>query len=199
MDLPSLNTRWDVRYPTEDPELWKRPSRFLVDRIPAIPVGRALDVACGPARNAVFLARRGFVVDGVDNSRAGLTMARRFITEMGTSVNLIFADLDRYAIRPSTYDLVINLFYLNRAIIPDLIRGLKDGGYLIFESFTIDTFRFMPGKERRHYLEPNELLDLVRGMRVLHFSEGTIIEAGMARATARLLARKEPAGGKRGA
>jgi tellurite methyltransferase len=191
MDLPSLNTRWDARYLTEDPELWKHPSRFLVDRIGAIPVGRALDVACGPARNAVFLAQRGFVVDGIDNSRAGLIMARRFMNEAGASVNLIFADIDRYVIRPRTYDLVVNLFYLNRKIIPDLIRGLKDGGYLIFESFTTDTFRFMPGKDPSHYLDPNELLELVRGMRVLSYSEGTIIEAGMARATSRLLARKE--------
>jgi tellurite methyltransferase len=191
MDLPSLNTRWDMRFPTEDAQLWKRPSRFLVEQIGAIPVGRALDVACGPARNAVFLAQRGFVVDGVDNSRAGLMMARRFMDEAGVSVNLIFADLDRYVIKPRAYDLVVNLFYLNREIIPDLIRGLKDGGYLIFESFTVDTFRFMPGKDPKHYLAPNELLDLVRGMRVLSYYEGTIIEAGMARATARLLARKE--------
>jgi SAM-dependent methyltransferase len=191
MNLPSLNTRWDERYPTEDPQLWRRPSRFLMDHISAIPVGRVLDVACGPGRNAVFLARCGFVVDGVDNSREGLTMARRFLDEAGVSVNLIFADLDRYVIRQGAYDLVINLFYLNREIIPNLIGGLKDGGYLLFESFTLDTFRFMPARDPRHYLKPNELLELVRGMHVLSFREGTIIEAGMARATARVIARKE--------
>ena len=191
MNIPCLNTRWDERYPTEDPQLWKLPSRFLKNHIPQIPIGRALDVACGPGRNAVFLAQRGFVVDAVDNSRAGLIMAQRFAVETGVSVNLIFADLDRYTIRPGTYDLVINLFYLNREIIPDLIRGLKGGGYLMFESFTVDTFRFMPGKDPSHYLKPNELLDLARGMRVLSFREGTIIEAGMARATSRLIARKE--------
>ncbi len=191
MDLPCLNTRWDERYPTENPDLWKRPSRFLEESIPQIPVGRTLDVACGPGRNAVFLARRGFIVDGVDNSRVGLTMARRFMAETGASVNLIFADLNHYVIKPGIYDLIINLFYLNRDIIPDLIGGLKGGGYLVFESFTIDTLRFMSGKDPRHYLNPNELLELARGMRVLSFFEGTIIEAGMARATARLIARKE--------
>lgn len=190
-DLPTLNTRWDERYPTENPEAWKRPSDFLVRSMPLLSGGRALDVACGPARNAVLLARHGFVVDGVDNSRAGLTMARRFMEESGVSVNLIFADLDRYVIRPHAYDLIINLFYLNREIIPSLIEGLKDGGYLIFESFTADTFRFMPGRDPKHYLAPNELLRLASGMRVLHYFEGTIIEAGMARATARLIARRQ--------
>jgi tellurite methyltransferase len=191
MNLPCLNTRWDGRYPTEDPEVWRRPSRFLTDHIAQIPTGRALDVACGPGRNAVFLAKHGFVVDGVDNSREGLAMARRFMADEGISLNLVFADLDRYAVRPEAYDLVINSFYLNRKIVPDLIRGLKQGGYLLFETFTVDTFRFMPGREPRHYLQPNELLELFRGLRVLFFREGTTIEAGMARATARLFARKE--------
>ena len=191
MNLPYLKTRWDERYPTEDAELWKRPSRFLVDHLPLIPLGRALDVACGPGRNAVFLAQRGFVVDGVDNSREGLTMARRFVEETGVSVNLVFADLDHYVIRPGAYGLIINLFYLSREIIPDLIQGLSRGGYLLFESFTSDTFRFMQAKEPRHYLEPNELLELIRGLRVISFCEGTFIEAGMARVTARLVARKE--------
>jgi tellurite methyltransferase len=190
-ELPFLNTRWDERYPHEDPDVWKRPSRLLVEHAPALPVGRALDIACGPARNAVFLAERGFVVDAVDNSREGLTMARRFATESGVSVNLIFADLTRYVIRPGTYDLVLNFFYLDRDLMPALIRGLRTGGYLVFESFTTDNARFAPAKDPRHYLGPNELLDLARGLRVLFFREGTVIEAGMVRATARLVARKE--------
>ena len=189
--LPFLNTRWDERYPREDPEAWKRPSRFLVEHVPYLPVGRALDIACGPARNAVFLAARGFVVDAVDNSREGLEMARRFMREEKVSINLIFADLARYAIRPEKYDLVLNFFYLDREIMPALIAGIKIGGYLVFESFTVDNFRFMPGKDPRHYLGPNELLGLMGGLRVLTYREGTVVEAGMVRSTARMIARRE--------
>jgi tellurite methyltransferase len=190
-ELPFLNTRWDNRYPHEDPEVWRRPSRLLVEHVGALPVGRALDVACGPARNAVFLAERGFVVDAVDNSREGLGMARRFAADRGVSVNLIFADLTRYAVRPETYDLVLNFFYLDRELMPALTGGLKAGGYLIFESFTTDNARFAPARDPRHFLGPNELLELARGLRVLFYREGTVIEAGMVRATARLVARKE--------
>jgi len=190
-DLPSLNTRWDVRYPTEDPEVWKRPSAFLVRSAPLFFGGRALDVACGPARNAVFLAQRGYVVDGVDNSREGLLMAREFIGRRGVPVNLIFADLARYAVRPDSYDLIINFFYLNRELVPSLIEGLRPGGYLVFESFTTDNRRFMPLKDPAHYLAPNELLRLAGAMRVIDYYEGTVIEAGMARAIARLIARKQ--------
>ena len=191
MELPFLSTRWDERYRHESPDAWKRPSRFLMEHVPYLPLGRALDVACGPARNAVYLAKRGFVVDAVDNSREGLEMARAFMREQRVSVNLVFADLGRYVIRPGLYDLILNFFYLDRRIMPALIDGLKVGGYLIFESFTKDNFRFMRSKDPTHYLDPNELLGLVRGTRVLSYREGTVIEAGMVRAVARLLARKE--------
>lgn len=190
-DLPSLNTRWDARFPTEDPEVWKRPSAFLVQCMPLLSGGRALDVACGPARNAVFLAERGYVVDGVDNSREGLLMAREFIGRRAIPVNLVFADLSRYAVRPGRYDLVINFFYLDRELVPSLVAGIKPGGYLIFESFTSDNRRFAPLKDPAHYLAPNELLGLAGTMRVISYYEGTVIEAGMARSVARMVARKE--------
>jgi tellurite methyltransferase len=190
-DLPSLNTRWDARYPAEDPEVWKRPSAFLVRCLPLLSGGRALDVACGPARNAVFLAERGYVVDGVDNSREGLMMAREFIRRRNARVNLIFADLARYAVRPGGYDLIVNFFYLDRALVPLLVGGLKPGGYLVFESFTTDNRRFSPLKDPAHYLAPNELLGLIGAMRVLSYYEGTVIEAGMARCVARAVARKQ--------
>ena len=38
---------------------------------------RALDLACGAGRNAIWLAERGFVVDAVDIAEAGLDIARR--------------------------------------------------------------------------------------------------------------------------
>jgi tellurite methyltransferase len=190
-ELPSLNTRWDARYPAEDPEVWKRPSAFLARSMPLFSGGRALDVACGPARNAVFLAERGYVVDGVDNSREGLLMAREFIGRRNAPVNLIFADLARYAVRPGSYDLIINFFYLDRALMPTLAEGLKPGGYLVFESFTTDNRRFAPLKDPAHYLSPNELLGLMGTMRVLSYYEGTVIEAGMARSVARVIARKQ--------
>ncbi len=198
-DLPSLNTRWDARYPTEDPEVWERPSAFLVECMPLFGGGRALDVACGPARNAVFLAERGYIVDGVDNSREGLLMARGFVgrrnvpanLSVNLPVNLIFADLASYAVRPGSYDLILNFFYLNRALMPSLVEGLKAGGYLVFESFTTENRRFAPLKDPAHYLAPNELLTLAGTMRVLGYYEGTVIEAGMARSIARMVARKE--------
>jgi len=68
---------WDERYGTEE-LIWKAdPNRFLVEELQALAPGRALDVACGEGRNAVWLASKGWHVTGVDFSRAGLAKAQR--------------------------------------------------------------------------------------------------------------------------
>lgn len=72
-------TTWDERfrdgeYP-QDPE----PSPVLRRYIDALPDGRALDVATGMGRNAVFLAAHGYQVDGIDRSREGLKITRGIV------------------------------------------------------------------------------------------------------------------------
>jgi len=69
-------TSWDDRfrqgtYP-QDPD----PSPILRSYIGDIPDGRALDIATGTGRNAVFLAGSGYSVDAIDQSREGLRIAR---------------------------------------------------------------------------------------------------------------------------
>jgi len=74
---------WDERYGTEE-LIWKAdPNRFLVEELQALAPGRALDVACGEGRNAVWLASKGWHVTGVDFSRAGLAKAQRLATDRG--------------------------------------------------------------------------------------------------------------------
>src|SRR5258706_9071309 len=50
--------------------------------------GRAVDLGCGNGRNAIFLARRGFVVDGVDYSQRAIDWAAERVREAGLSMRL---------------------------------------------------------------------------------------------------------------
>jgi len=176
--------------------VWSRPSALLRDHVALFPTGRALDVASGPGRNAAFLARRGFIVDAVDNSREGLLMADRLLRGMHTGdglrnrVNLIQADLTEYVIKPELYDLVINFYYLDRALLGELIAGLKTGGYLVFETFTKKHGGFTSKSNPDHYLGENELLDLCRDMHIVYYREGTVVENRQVKAIAQLIARK---------
>ena len=192
--LAPLNTRWDRRFEDSDFWLWKVPARFLVDNIALFPRGRALDVASGPGRNAIFLARRGFTVDAVDISGVGHKMAQASIKEAGAEVekkvNPIFADLGNYIIGPDTYELIINFYYLNRKLIDAMIGGLKDGGYLVFETFTKDHPGFRESSNPDHYLDRNELLGLVSPLDIVFYQEGRLLEERMQKGIARLIARK---------
>ena len=194
--IPCLNTRWDKRFALEDPEVWSRPSALLEDHVGLFPTGRALDVASGPGRNSAFLARRGFIVDAVDNSREGLLMADRLLRgepgdgDIRDRVNLIQGDLTQYVVKSRRYDLIVNFYYLDRGLLVDLIRGLKEGGYLVFETFTKNHQGFTCESNPDRYLDENELLGLCRDMHVIFYREGTVVENRQVKVIAQLIARK---------
>lgn len=101
---------WDERYAGDD-LLWSaEPNRFLVTEVGALPPGRALDLACGEGRNAVWLAERGWHVTGVDFSQVGLDKARRLAEARGVSVQWELADVTEHAPSPESFDLVIVMY-----------------------------------------------------------------------------------------
>lgn len=101
---------WDRRY-AEAELLWSAgPNRFLVAEAEALAPGRALDLACGEGRNAVWLAARGWEVVGVDFSEVAVAKARRRAEHEGVSLELVCADLLEYEPERATYDLVLVLY-----------------------------------------------------------------------------------------
>jgi 2-polyprenyl-3-methyl-5-hydroxy-6-metoxy-1,4-benzoquinol methylase len=71
-----------------------RPAELLVEWLPRLRQGTALDLACGAGRNALFLAQSGFSVDAVDISPVALERARASADSLGVIVNWLQADLD---------------------------------------------------------------------------------------------------------
>ena len=101
---------WDERY-AGDELVWSAvPNRFLVAEVETMPPGRALDLACGEGRNAVWLAERGWDVTGVDFSNVGLGKARRLAEARGVSAQWELADVTAYAPTPESFDLVIVMY-----------------------------------------------------------------------------------------
>jgi 2-polyprenyl-3-methyl-5-hydroxy-6-metoxy-1,4-benzoquinol methylase len=101
---------WDERYGTEE-LIWKaEPNRFLVEELDALPPGRALDVACGEGRNAVWLASKGWRVTGADFSRAGLAKAQRLATDRGVKVTWVEADVVEWQPPTASFDLVVVMY-----------------------------------------------------------------------------------------
>ena len=158
--------RWNQKYasgPAGDD-----PSDIVVRFAPLAKTGRALDIAAGTGRNAVFLARQGFVADAVDISEVGL----RKIDGSLEKLRRVCADLDVFDIAAETYDLIININYLQRRIFPQIMEGLKSGGVLIFETFVIGHPSADESPHCRDYLlRPNELLRAFLPLQIVFYQE----------------------------
>jgi 2-polyprenyl-3-methyl-5-hydroxy-6-metoxy-1,4-benzoquinol methylase len=127
---------WDARY-AEQGLLWSaEPNRFLVDEVADLPPGRALDLACGEGRNAIWLATLGWEVTGVDFSPVALDKAKRGATEQRVTVEWVLADAVHFRASPHSYDLVV-VMYLQlpaeerRAAFGAAAEALAPGGTLL--------------------------------------------------------------------
>jgi 2-polyprenyl-3-methyl-5-hydroxy-6-metoxy-1,4-benzoquinol methylase len=84
---------WDQRYDTAEFVWATEPNRFLPPEVEGLTPGRALDVACGEGRNAVWLATQGWDATGIDFSAVGLAKARQLAAERGVTVQTHCCDL----------------------------------------------------------------------------------------------------------
>ena len=152
-----------------------RPSSVLVDHIDLLPKGRVLDVAMGWGRNAVYLARQGFEVDGIDISREALDAAQVLAGESGVSLTLRLMDLEKDVSLPQeVFDVIVCFNYLHRPLIPQLKGALRLGGMMVYETYIVDQARFGRPKNPKHLLKHNELLKLFQDFRCLRYREGIL-------------------------
>ncbi len=164
------------------------PANFLVENIDLLPRGQALDVAMGGGRNAIYLAKIGFQVEGVDVSGDAVKEALTHAREAGVTIQTRVEDLERLPLfEAGAYDLVICFNYLQRSLVPVMKNWLKTGGVLVYETFIVDQVRFGKPHNPDFLLRHNELLHMFEDLYVLRYREG-IVEGR--KAVASLLAQK---------
>lgn len=164
---------WDKMYNTRAYIYGKEPAVFLRDNIARLPVGRALDIAMGEGRNAVYMAKKGFRAIGVDYSEVAIRKAKLLARENHVSIETINADLTNYQIKPEHYDVIVNINYHQKSLIPGIKKGLKNGGVVVYESYTVDQLQNALGQHlRRDYLlKPGELKELFKEFEILVYRE----------------------------
>ena len=126
---------WDTKYAGSE-FLWKEePNRFLVAELEGLAPGRALDLACGEGRNAVWLAQQGWAVTGVDFSEVGLAKAAQLAESRGVEVEWVAADLLEYR-PPAGLDLAIAFYFQvpddeRRLVLGRAAEALAPGGTML--------------------------------------------------------------------
>jgi tellurite methyltransferase len=186
--------KWNERYADDEYQMGLAPSGFLAERMELLtllsPGKKALDIACGEGRNSIFLASGGFLVTAVDISDRGIEKGRRRMVSEGVSIDFRVVDLDVYEIT-ERYDLIVNINFLQRDLIPKCVAALNQGGVLLFE--TILDGPKLPGVHTKHYLlqagELSRLFSNEAGM-ILEYAEFPNAETP----TARILFQKERSG-----
>jgi 2-polyprenyl-3-methyl-5-hydroxy-6-metoxy-1,4-benzoquinol methylase len=102
---------WDTRYAGEELVWTSTPNQFLVSEVAGLSVGRAVDLACGEGRNAVWLAEQGWRVTGVDFSPVGLAKGRQLAESRNVDVQWVESAMQEWSPPPERFDLVA-VFYL---------------------------------------------------------------------------------------
>ncbi len=188
-----MKARWNERYDRNMYIYGKEPAAFLKQKMGGLKKGKALVLAMGEGRNAVYLAQNGFDVTGVDISEVAIEKCNRLAEERNTAVNAVVADLTDYDMGKGQFDLITKFYYYEPSIFPQIIDALKPGGMFILEQFSIDHLKYREnsgfGPRTPDYLiKPNELLDHFKSLRVLYY-EDTVVELdeGMHKGTAAVI------------
>jgi SAM-dependent methyltransferase len=182
MDLPG----WNERYLDEQTQA--APTPLLTEIVRGLHGGRALDLACGSGRNALWLAQHGWDVTAVDGSPAAIESLRRRAEMSGVRIRTETADLEahEFIIQPDSWDLIAICFYLQRDLFEPAKLGVVPGGVLLAIVHITE-----PGEEpTKHRLRPGELARYFDGWEILHSFEGTPHDSAHHRASAEIAARK---------
>ena len=165
------------------------PSSWLVASTSLVPPGaRALDVACGRGRHALFLAAAGSMVRAVDRDPDQVERLNVLARRLRLPLDAEVADLENGGtdLGDGEWELILVFNYLHRPLFPSLVRALRPGGILLYETFTREQGeRYGRPSKPEHLLEPGELARLVAPLEIVREREGEFDGSHVASVAAR--------------
>jgi 2-polyprenyl-3-methyl-5-hydroxy-6-metoxy-1,4-benzoquinol methylase len=189
--------KWDTRYRDGAYETRTHPTALLAEWLPRLKRGRALDVACGAGRNALYLAANGFTVSALDISGVALERGRRAAAERGLNIDWLRADLDEdleRALPAGNFELIVWARYVHRTLMPHLVARLDLGGALVCEQH-LKTDAAVAGPTSSEFrLDRGELRRSAQDLSIAHDYEGPAVDPdGRSVALAQLVGHKTTA------
>ncbi|MGW8370081.1 MAG: class I SAM-dependent methyltransferase [Gammaproteobacteria bacterium] len=173
--MDETRKKWDTIYAGRG-DVVGEPTRVLSENSHLLPArGDALEIACGLAANAAFLARRGLSTLAWDISVVAIERVNRYAAEQGIPLRGEVRDIDAAPPPVASFDVIVVSHFLDRALVPALRAALRPGGLLYYQTFTRTRVHETGPSNQEFRLTENEFLRLFAGMRVLVFREEGLV------------------------
>jgi tellurite methyltransferase len=121
-------TKWNERYRASHDDL-PIPLPFFVECVSSLKPGKALDIACGTGRHAIWLAEHGWQVTAIDGSDVAIELLRARGLEIETRVEDIEAQ--DFRLPGEDYELIVDTFFLHRPLFLQIKAKLRPGGVVV--------------------------------------------------------------------
>lgn len=170
------STLWDERYAATDLVWSVEPNMFVVEEITRLIHAngqttdkRALDLAGGEGRNAIWLAEQGYQVELVEFSPVALDKARRIADKRGVTITTTLADVTGQAnLQPADLVLVCYLQLEKPALaaaLANAARLVASGGVLLVIAHDHDNLEHGYGGPQNpaHLPTVQDVVDAVAG------------------------------------
>jgi SAM-dependent methyltransferase len=160
-------SRWNARYAAQPAVATPPPRDWLVVHAALLPApGFALDLAMGLGGSSGWLVERGWRVVGVDVSEVAVRRAKA----RWPALCAVVADLARFPLPSGVFDLILDFYYLDRGLWPQVRRALRPGGLFVMETF-VQPSSGSPPINPAYLLAPGELRAAFRDWEMLAAQE----------------------------
>ena len=151
------------------------PEPSVIEWLGLLPRGLALDVAAGGGRHSLLLARAGFNVVAIDYAEAAMRTLQSIARAEKLSVSPLAADLSSFPLPRGRFDVVLNVNFLDRTLVPRLVDALRPGGALLFDTFLIDQAATGHPRNPDFMLQHYELREMLNAMELMRYREGIVV------------------------
>lgn len=163
MSIEKWNERHRERPPRDDP------SPIVVDTVRNVAPGRALDLACGTGRNALWLARNGWDVVAIDGSVEAIRILREGAAGLPIDARVVDLECQPLAFSDASFDLVAIIHFLHRPLFAEVRRLVTTGGLFVAETRT-------RGINPAYCVAPGELARTFADWEIVHSRENDVAE-----------------------
>jgi tellurite methyltransferase len=179
---------WEQRYRSAARENDDAATPLVVELGEKLAPGKAVDLACGTGRNALYLAARGWSVMAVDGSQTAIDVLRQRATVRGLDVQSGVADLAAADFKPAqdAFDLVLIAYYLQRDLFAKVKAAVRPGGVVAAIVHTPEPGEPWSKKRAR----PGELWSFFDEWKILWDYEGPSRDPAHRRPVAEVVARR---------